>query len=108
MTWITGAISGLLILLTLSYRQTVDNYPNGGGAYIVSKENLGILPGVTAGSALLVDYILTVAVSISSGTAAITSAFPELFRYRVEICLILIFISVTCCFQSYLQDIKLK
>lgn len=90
LTFISLAIIGLLVLLTFSYRQTIDHYPNGGGAYIVAKDNLGAIPGVTAGSALLVDYVLTVAVSISSGTAAITSAFPELFRYRVEICLILI------------------
>ena len=58
----------LLILLVLSYRQTIDAYPNGGGSYIVAHENLGIIPGLTAGASLTVDYILTVAVNISAGT----------------------------------------
>lgn len=87
---ISAAIIGLLILLTLSYRQTIENYPNGGGAYIVAKENLGLIPGITAGAALSTDYILTVAVSISAGTAAIISAFPFLEVHRVLICLVLL------------------
>jgi len=78
------AISLLLIILTISYRQTIFAYPRGGGAYIVARDNLGELPAQIAGAALLTDYILTVAVSISSGVAQITSAFPELFSYRVE------------------------
>jgi amino acid transporter len=64
----------LLTILTLSYRQTIHAYPSGGGAYIVAKDNLGTMPGLVAGAALLVDYVLTVAVSISAGVAAITSA----------------------------------
>lgn len=87
---VSAAIVGLLILLTFSYRQTIENYPNGGGAYIVAKENLGLIPGISAGAALSVDYILTVAVSISAGTAAIISAFPELETHRVLICLIIL------------------
>ena len=79
------AISLLLIVLTISYRQTIFAYPGGGGAYIVARDNLGELPAQIAGAALLTDYILTVAVSISSGVAQITSAFPGLFPYRVEI-----------------------
>ncbi len=75
----------LLTILTLSYEQTIHAYPGGGGAYIVARDNLGELPAQTAGAALLTDYILTVAVSISSGVAQITSAFPGLYRYRVEI-----------------------
>ena len=75
---------GLLVILTLSYEQTIHAYPGGGGAYIVARDNLGELPAQTAGAALLTDYILTVAVSISSGVAQITSAFPALFPYRVE------------------------
>ncbi|MEZ4641873.1 MAG: APC family permease [Chloroflexota bacterium] len=78
-------ISLLLIVLTTSYRQTIFAYPGGGGAYIVARDNLGELPAQTAGAALLTDYILTVAVSISSGVAQITSAFPTLYPYRVEI-----------------------
>lgn len=82
----------LLIILVFSYRQTIDNYPNGGGAYIVAKENLGVLPGLTAGGALLIDYTLTVAVSSSAGTAAITSALPSLLQHKVSITLALILI----------------
>lgn len=82
---IVVAIVVLLFLLTLSYQQTIHAYPGGGGAYIVARDNLGELPAVTAGAALLTDYILTVAVSISSGVAQITSAFPNLFAYRVWI-----------------------
>jgi amino acid transporter len=87
---ISAAIIGLLIILTISYRQTIINYPNGGGAYVVASENLGAYSGILAGSSLAVGYILTVAVSIAAGTAAITSAFPELFQYRVEISLIIL------------------
>ncbi|MFZ0548273.1 MAG: APC family permease [Candidatus Promineifilaceae bacterium] len=84
------AIAVLLIVLTISYRQTIFAYPGGGGAYIVARDNLGELPAQTAGAALLTDYILTVAVSISSGVAQITSAFPTLYSYRVEIAVALI------------------
>jgi amino acid transporter len=82
---IAAAISVLLIVLTISYRQTIYAYPGGGGAYIVARDNLGELPAQTAGAALLTDYILTVAVSISSGVAQITSAFPTLYPFRVEL-----------------------
>jgi amino acid transporter len=76
----------LLAIVVISYRQTLYAYPSGGGSYIVSRENLGRTPALVAGSSLLVDYILTVAVSVSAGTAAITSAFPSIRSYRVEIC----------------------
>ena len=79
------AIVTLLAILTFSYRQTIHAYPGGGGAYIVARDNLGELPAQTAGAALLTDYILTVAVSVSSGVAQITSAFPSLYDYRIEI-----------------------
>src|SRR5512136_1153986 len=82
---ISLAIVGLLAILTLSYEQTIHAYPGGGGAYIVARDNLGELPAQTAGAALLTDYILTVAVSISSGVAQIVSAFPALFPFRVYI-----------------------
>ena len=78
-------IVGLLAIVTLSYEQIIHAYPGGGGAYIVARDNLGELPAQVAGAALLTDYILTVAVSISSGVAQVTSAFPSLFAYRVEI-----------------------
>lgn len=89
---------GVLILLTaliLSYRQIIYAYPHGGGAYVVSKTNIGINAGLVAGGSLLVDYILTVAVSVSAGTDAITSAFPALHQYTVIIAVILvIFITI--------------
>ncbi|SFJ51819.1 Amino acid transporter [Paenibacillus sp. UNC496MF] len=87
---ISIAVLGLLLILILSYRQTIYAYPKGGGAYIVAKDNLGISTGLLAGGSLLVDYILTVAVSSSAGTDAITSAFPALHDYRVVIALIMI------------------
>ncbi len=84
------AIVGLLAIVTISYEQTIHAYPSGGGAYIVSRDNLGELPAQVAGAALLMDYILTVAVSISSGVAQITSAVPALFPWRVEIAVALV------------------
>jgi amino acid transporter len=82
---ISVAIVILLAIVTLSYQQTIHAYPGGGGAYIVARDNLGELPAQTAGAALLTDYILTVAVSVSSGVAQIASAYPELMPYRVPI-----------------------
>jgi amino acid transporter len=79
------AIAVLLVIVTISYRQTIYAYPNGGGAYIVARDNLGELPAQVAGAALLTDYILTVAVSVSSGVEQITSAFQGLLPFRVEI-----------------------
>lgn len=84
------AIAALLIIVTISYRQTIYAYPNGGGAYIVARDNLGEVAAQIAGAALLTDYILTVAVSISSGVAQITSAFPALLPLKVHIALIVI------------------
>ena len=80
---IAVAIGVLLVIVVLSYRQTIREYPGGGGSYIVAKENLGTIPGLVAGASLLVDYILTVAVSISAAVAAITSAVPGLLPYTV-------------------------
>ncbi|MDD9267022.1 APC family permease [Paenibacillus sp. GCM10023248] len=80
----------LLLALILSYRQIIYSYPHGGGAYVVSKQNLGVNAGLLAGGSLLVDYILTVAVSISAGTDAITSAFPSLHPYNVDIATLLV------------------
>lgn len=79
------AIAVLLVIVTISYRQTIYAYPNGGGAYIVARDNLGELPAQIAGAALLTDYILTVAVSISAGVEQITSGFQGLIPYKVEI-----------------------
>lgn len=87
---IAGIIIVLMAILITSYRQVVDTYPRGGGAYIVAKENLSPLAGLVAGASLCVDYTLTVAVSICAGVAAITSAVPGLHIYRVDISVIFI------------------
>ncbi|HEU5139703.1 MAG TPA: APC family permease [Bacillales bacterium] len=89
---ITGAIIFLLTILILSYRQVTYAYPEGGGAYNVSSDNLGLYGGLVAGSALLVDYTLTVAVSSSAGVAAITSAFPALHDYSVLIAVLFVLV----------------
>jgi len=83
-------IAALMIVVVTSYRQTVHAYPSGGGSYIVSKDNLGTNAGLVAAAALLTDYVLTVAVSVSSGVLAIVSAFPALLPYRVELSLLFI------------------
>ena len=86
LSWPIGiAIAALLAVVATSYRQTIAAYPQGGGAYRVSRDNLGLIPGLTAAASLLIDYVLTVAVSVSAGVAAITSAFPELHDYTVQI-----------------------
>ena len=89
---ITIAIVVLMAIVTLSYEQTIHAYPTGGGAYIVSRENLGVLPAQIAGAALLTDYILTVAVSVSSGVAQLTSAVPDLLEYRVPLAVVFVHI----------------
>src|SRR5262245_1225431 len=80
------AIAVLIAVVVSSYRQTIRAYPHGGGAYLVTKDNLGVSSGLIAGAALLIDYVLTVAVSIAAGVAAVTSALPALFPYRVWLC----------------------
>jgi amino acid transporter len=82
---ISIAIAALMVIVVLSYRQTVRAYPNGGGAYIVSKDNLGTFPGLLAAAALLTDYVLTVSVSVVAGVFAITSAVPSLHSLKVEL-----------------------
>lgn len=89
---ISLVIVGLLAVVTISYEQTIHAYPNGGGSYIVSRDNLGEFPAKVAASAILTDYILTVAVSISSGVAQVVSAYPQLFDYRVWISVGLVFL----------------
>ena len=89
---IAVAIIMLLGIVVLSYRQTIRAYPQGGGSYIVARENLGLYPGLIAGGSLMIDYILTVTVSISAGTAALTSAVPSLRPFTVSLCLIFIFL----------------
>jgi amino acid transporter len=87
---ISIAIVVLLTIVTISYEQTIHAYPGGGGAYIVARDNLGEIPAQTAGAALQTDYILTVAVSISSGVAQLVSAVPVLSPYRVAIAVALV------------------
>lgn len=105
MAWsipIACAVGLLLIIITLSYRQTIDAYPNGGGAYTVAKENLGDRAGLIAGAALLIDYILTVAVSVSSGVENMASAIPFIGAHKVIIgCFIII-----CIMMLNLRGIK--
>jgi len=84
------AIALLIAVVVSSYRQTILAYPHGGGAYIVTKDNLGTLPALVAAGALLIDYVLTVAVSVAAGVAAITSAFPILYDYRIALGVIFI------------------
>ena len=88
---ISIAIVVLLVIVTISYEQIIHAYPNGGGAYIVAKDNLGETAALMAAAALLTDYILTVSVSISSGVAQIVSAIPDMFPYRVPLAVAFIF-----------------
>ena len=87
---LTIAIVVILAVVVLSYVQVIKAYPHGGGSYVVAKENLGVVPGLIAGSALLVDYFLTVSVSVAAGVAAITSAFPDLHAGRVTFSILLV------------------
>ncbi len=79
------AILFLIVALTLSYRQIIYEYPEGGGAYVVARNNLGVQPSLIGAAALMIDYVLTVAVSVAAGIAALTSAVPSLFEYRVAL-----------------------
>jgi amino acid transporter len=83
-------IATLLAIVVISYRQTVVAYPQGGGAYLVAKDNLGISPALMAAAALLIDYVLTVSVSVAAGIDALISAVPALLPYRVTLCIIAI------------------
>lgn len=85
---IAATICLLLGIITISYRQTVHAYPNGGGSYVVALENFGTLPGLTAAASLLIDYVLTVAVSISAGIFAIISAFPNMQEHAILLCIL--------------------
>src|SRR5713101_571037 len=82
---ISLAIVALLCIVAWSYRQTIPAYPNGGGSYIVAKDNLGTLPGLVAAASLMIDYVLTVSVSVSAGVQALATLFPSLASYVVPI-----------------------
>src|SRR6202163_1356147 len=87
---LTAAIIALLIIVYFSYRQTIAAYPNGGGSYTVAKENLGDRAGLLAGAALMIDYLLNVAVGISAGIGALVSAVPSLQRHTLSLCLLVL------------------
>ena len=87
---ITGAIVVLLAALVISYRQVIEAFPNGGGAYAVSKRHLGKVPSLVAAASLTVDYILNAAVGVSAGVEALTAAFPALYGARVWLCLLVL------------------
>ena len=86
------AITGVLAIVAVSYFQTIHAYPSGGGSYIVARANLGIVPGLAAAAALLIDYVLNAAVSLTAGVAAVASAFPVLWPYRVTLALALLMV----------------
>ena len=92
LTPIAVVVAVLLVIVVVSYRQTIHAYPSGGGAYVVSRENLGVMPSLVAGASLLTDYILTVAVSVAGGVLAIQSAFGFGSEWRVPLCLLMIVI----------------
>jgi amino acid transporter len=89
---ISGVIALLLVLVAISYRQTVFAYPQGGGSYTVAKDNLGQMPGLIAAASLLTDYILTVSVSVSGGVAQIASAYPLLKPHTITLCVVVIIV----------------
>jgi amino acid transporter len=89
---VAAGVSLLLIIVAISYQQTIHAYPSGGGSYIVASENLGLLAGLVAAGSLMVDYVMTVAVSVASGVAAITSAFPSLYSHRVVLAVAVVFV----------------
>jgi amino acid transporter len=82
---VAAGIAALFAVVVVSYRQTVAAYPQGGGAYLVAKDNLGVSPALIAAAALLTDYVLTVSVSVAAGIAAAISAFPALHPHRVTL-----------------------
>lgn len=87
---VSFAILFLVVMLTISYRQIIHEYPEGGGAYVVARTNLGDRPALVAAAALMIDYVLTVAVSVAAGIAALTSAVPSLFIHREALGLVAI------------------
>lgn len=104
---IAVAIILLLAIVVFSYRQTIRAYPKGGGSYIVARENLGLVPGLVAGASLMIDYILTVTVSVSAGTAALTSAIPGLRPLTVELCVIFVFLLMVANLRGVRESGKL-
>jgi amino acid transporter len=93
---VTLAIVVLLAVLVISYRQVIEAFPGGGGAYAVARTHLGITPSLVAAASLVVDYILNAAVGVSAGVEALVSAFPGLYPERVVICLIVLALITGC------------
>ena len=95
---ITGAIVLLIAIVVLSYRQTIEAYPHGGGSYVVARENLGTWPSLIAAASLLVDYTLTAAVSLMAGTQALSSLLPRLLPYETPLarCCLCWWVGPTC------------
>jgi len=87
-------IGALILIVVNSYRQTIRAYPHGGGAYIVTKDNLGTFPSLVAAAALLIDYVLTVAVSVAAGVAAVTSGLPTMIPHRISLCVLTVVLIV--------------
>ena len=104
---ITGLIIGLMLIVATSYRQTIKAYPLGGGSYRVSQDNLGKIPGLVAGASLSIDYVLTVAVSVAAGIAALTSYFPALDTYRVPLCLVALLLVMVANLRGVSSSAKL-
>lgn len=104
---ITGLIIGLMLIVATSYRQTIKAYPLGGGSYRVSQDNLGKIPGLVAGASLSIDYLLTVAVSVAAGIAALTSYFPALDTYRVPLCLVAVLLVMVANLRGVSSSAKL-
>ena len=100
--WISLAVCILILIVALSYQMTIQAYPNGGGSYIVASDNLGPKAGMVAGAALMIDYVLTVAVSTAAGVAAISSAYPALHEYLIPLSLVSIF----CVALANLRGVK--
>src|SRR5215211_6775684 len=102
--WVGAAVVLLLVIVVASYRQTVGAYPNGGGAYAVSRENLGENASLVAACSLLIDYVLTVAVSVVAGVAAITSAIPSLADHAVALSLACVAILTTVNLRGVMES----
>jgi amino acid transporter len=104
---ITGLIIGLMAIVAISYRQTIKAYPHGGGSYRVSQENLGPVFGLMAGASLSIDYVLTVAVSVAAGIAALTSYFPGLESQRIPLCLLAVVLVMVANLRGVSSSAKL-
>ena len=104
---ITALIVGLMLIVATSYRQTIKAYPHGGGSYRVSQQNLSPLTGLVAGASLSIDYVLTVAVSVAAGIAALTSYFPALDQQRVLLCLVAVGLVMVANLRSVSSSAKL-